>query len=262
MRLTERFPLVYEARVAQLRCHRILRDAFRRTRFAHLRAPEQLPVELMRHQSILRRQLGNTDPQLQENKIVNLRLATAPMNGVLIRPGETFSFWRLVGNTTARNGYLPGLILKYGEADVGVGGGVCQLSNLLYWMALHTPLTVVERHHHSFDAFPDMLRVLPFGTGACVFYNYVDLRLHNSTDLTFQILVRVTDQHLQGAIHADREWSKRYRVTERNHRFVTQGDKRFRANEVWRLHLDRASGETVVEEQLMRNFCEVKYDLL
>ncbi|HWI66217.1 MAG TPA: VanW family protein [Symbiobacteriaceae bacterium] len=261
MRLTERFPALYHLRVAQLRLHRILRDTVRGTRFARTRAPGQLPVGLMRHQSVLRRQLGNVDPQLQENKVTNLRIATATMDGLLIRPGETFAFWERVGMTTARKGYLPGLLLRYGEADVGVGGGVCQLSNLLYWMALHTPLQVVERHHHSFDAFPDSLRVLPFGTGACVFYNYVDLRLYNPTELTFQINVRVTEEHLKGSITADQEWPLAYRVVERNHRFVEQNGRRYRENEVWRLVTHRASGELAVEEMLMHNFCEVKYEL-
>jgi vancomycin resistance protein VanW len=235
---------------------------FRRTRFAIDRSPEELPFLLMRHQSLLRRQLGSTDPQLQENKIVNLRIATNTMDGVLIRPGETFSFWRLIGNTTARKGYLPGLILKYGEAGSGIGGGICQLSNLLYWMALHTPLAVAERHHHSFDPFPDMLRVIPFGTGACVFYNYVDLRLHNPTDLTFQIRVRVTADHLKGTISASREWPLLYHMEERNHRFVAQAGRNYRENEVWRIHLDRGTGQPVAEELLMHNFCEVKYGLL
>jgi len=46
---------------------------------------------------VLRRTLGNVDLQLQENKAVNLSLAAPHINGVLIRPGETFSFWHLVG---------------------------------------------------------------------------------------------------------------------------------------------------------------------
>ena len=50
-----------------------------------------------------------------------------------------------------------------------MGGGLCQLANLLYWMALHTPLAVVERHHHSFDPFPDENRTLPSGRAAVSF---------------------------------------------------------------------------------------------
>jgi vancomycin resistance protein VanW len=75
--------------------------------------------------------------------------------------------------------------LSFGEARSGIGGGICQLSNLIHWMAIHSPLVVVERSNHSFDPFPDEGRVLPFGSGAAIFYNYVDLVLHNPTDRVF-----------------------------------------------------------------------------
>ena len=119
--------------------------------------------------------------------------------------------------------------------------------------------SALDRHHHTFDPFPDMLRVIPFGTGACVYYNYVDLRFHNPTDLTFQVHVRVAEEHLKGSLYADREWPLTYRLQEREHRFVRTGDKVFRENEVWRLDMDRATNKQVGEERLMRNFCEVKY---
>ena len=72
-------------------------------------------------------------------------------------------------------------MLSHGEVRVGTGGGLCQLANMLYWLALHTPLVIKERHHHSFDLFPDDRRVIPFGTGTSVFYNYVDLQFYNPT---------------------------------------------------------------------------------
>ena len=45
------------------------------------------------------------------------------------------------------------MVLHYGSFQTGIGGGLCQLSNLIYWMTLHTPLTVTERYRHSFDVF-------------------------------------------------------------------------------------------------------------
>ena len=90
-------------------------------------------------------------------------------------------------------------------AEARNGGGICQLANLLYWMTLHTPLVVTERHHHSFDPFPDSGRTLPFGSGASVYYNYVDLRMYNPTSHSFQIKVWLTDKHLKGAIFSNEE---------------------------------------------------------
>lgn len=193
--------------------------------------------------------------------MVNLRLAVAAMDGVLVRPGETFSFWRLVGEPSARKGYIEGLQLSRGEVRTGVGGGLCQLANLLYWMALHTPLEVVERHHHSFDPFPDDRRVLPFGSGASVFYNYVDLRFHNPSELTFQVRVRVGDRHLEGSFRCDGLPPLTYTVFEREHRFFRDGERNFRTNEIWRRACERATGREVGVERLLRNLAEVKYEI-
>ena len=71
--------------------------------------------------------------------------------------------------------------LSDGARGAGVGGGICQLANLLHWMVLHSPLTVVERSEHSFDPFPDNGRVLPWGVGCSIAYNYVDLVVRNDT---------------------------------------------------------------------------------
>lgn len=237
----------------------MIKDQFERIQFAMTRAPETLPVVVKRHQSLLRRRLGSVPAHLQENKIVNLRLASAPMDAILIRPGETFSFWRLVGNTTARKGYLPGLELRNGEAAVGIGGGVCQLANLLHWMVLHSPLEMVERHHHSFDPFPDDRRALPFGTGASVFYNYFDFRFHNPTTQTFQVRVLVDEEHLKGLLASEKEWPFAYHIEERNHCFLRENGRNYRSNEIWRRVVEKRTGQTIRVEQLMRNFSEVKY---
>ncbi|MEK7855095.1 MAG: VanW family protein [Acidobacteriota bacterium] len=178
-----------------------------------------------------------------------------------IKPGETFSFWRQVGEATAEKGYCEGMQLSRGEVVRGVGGGLCQLANLLYWMALHTPLEIAERHHHSFDPFPDENRVLPFGSGAGVFYNYIDLRFFNPTEMTFQIKLWLTAQHLKGAILSDQETPHSYHVFEKNHRFLQRDGGNFRENEIWREVVDRRTGNRIGEEMLVKNFAEVKYEL-
>ena len=59
---------------------------------------------------------------LQHNKVINLRLAVARLDGVLIRPGETFSFCRLVGRTTRRRGYVEGMMLEEGDTALARAG--------------------------------------------------------------------------------------------------------------------------------------------
>jgi len=258
-RLSDIHPIVYKTRIRQKRLFRQLNDFSAGKRFASGILPTDLAYSCKKHQSLLRRRLGNSDPQLQENKVRNLRIACPAIDGLLIRPGETFSFWNRLGEATADKGYCEGMQLSRGEVVRGVGGGLCQLANLLYWMALHTPLAVVERHHHSFDPFPDENRVLPFGSGAGVFYNYIDLRFYNPTDITFQLKLWITGHHLKGSIRSDRETPQSYHILEKNHRFLREGGKVFRANEIWRRSYDRMTGNLVGEEMLVKNFAEVKY---
>jgi len=262
LRLSEIHPIFYHARIEQKRLFRAITDFTNRNQFAKTRdLTTTFPFTCKKHQSLLRRKLGNSDPQLQENKITNLKIATSKIDGVIIRPGETFSFWKLVGRTTKSKGYIEGMQLKMGEVKTGIGGGICQLANLLYWMALHTPLVVVERHHHSFDPFPDSGRTLPFGSGASVFYNYVDLRFYNPTNQSFQIKVWVTDKHLKGAIYTDTEMPCSYHIEERNHQFLQKDGKNYRQNEIWRKTYDKVTGQMIKEELLIENFSEVKYPI-
>jgi len=134
--------------------------------FARTRSVSALPYLHFEHKTPLLRKLRDVDMQLQYNKITNLKIAAKCIDGILIRPGEVFSYWRLIGNPTARRGFLDGMILQNGKFHAGVGGGLCQLSNLIFWSSLHTPLTVTERHRHGYDVFPDSNRTQPFGSGA------------------------------------------------------------------------------------------------
>lgn len=101
----------------------------------------------------------------QENKVTNLKLAVKRLDGLILYPGETFSYWKRIGKPTARKGYKEGMVLFLGQIGGDIGGGLCQLSNLIFWMTLHTPLTVTERYRHSHDVFPDANRTQPFGSG-------------------------------------------------------------------------------------------------
>ncbi|MBO9608670.1 MAG: VanW family protein [Paenibacillaceae bacterium] len=260
-KLFQYFPFLYRARVAYLIFKRHLQDTFSTIKFAKIRTEETLPHTCKKHQSLLRRKLGSSDPILQENKITNLRLSIRHVNGIIIRPGETFSFWKLIGKTTADKGYIEGLLLSHGDVKTGVGGGLCQLANLLFWLSLHTPLTIRERHHHSFDPFPDDQRTLPFGSGASVFYNYIDLRFHNQTDQSIQFKVWLTDEHLKGSVHIEAEWPFSYHVFEKNHAFRKAEGKNYRQNEIWRSTIDKKTGNEINQERLIANYSEVRYEL-
>ncbi len=221
-----------------------------------------LPVVVKEHQSFLLRKLKNVDMYLQHNKVTNLRLAIAPVNGVIIKPGECFSLWKLVGRPTARRGFKEGMTLSNGQVTKGVGGGLCQLGNLLYWMVIHSPLTVTKRWRHSYDVFPDVNRKIPFGSGATLAYNYIDLQLKNETETTFQLNLWLTDTHLKGCIRASKEMNKTYSVYEENHTFQQQWWGGYtRHNEIWRTVENSKTGE-INKELITENHAVMMYNPL
>jgi vancomycin resistance protein VanW len=259
-RLTERHRWLYPLAVRVHRVRRHLAWLVSDARWARrAKGTPGLPVRVKKHGSLLLRELSPDEMALQHNKVVNLRLASARTDGVVIRPGETFSFNKLVGNCTRRKGYVVGMRLSNGDATAGVGGGICQLANLLHWMFLHSPLTVVERSEHSFDPFPDKNRVLPWGVGCSIVWNYVDLVVRNDTDLTFQVRTWVDERHLRGELRADQPIEHSYRVAARDEEFVRVEDRVWRRNEIWRTLIDRRTGDVVGDELVKRNCAVVKY---
>lgn len=240
---------------------RFLRDLLKGEKFACCRQEESLPWVVMAHRSTLLRRLAGVDMQLQRNKVTNLALAIRELDGILLRPGETLSFWRRVGRPTAKRGFLRGLTIRSGRPDADVGGGLCQLANLLHWLALHSPLTVTELHHHTDALFPDSGRRVPFGTGTSVFYNNVDYRVRNDTGDTYQYRIWLEEEDLCGELRCSSRPAARLRIRERDHHYRKEADGNwYRCSEIWRLELDRDTGETLKEELVFRNHSRVLYD--
>jgi vancomycin resistance protein VanW len=197
------------------------------------------------HSSFLMRQLKSVDMQLQYNKVRNLELAIEKINGIIVNPGETFSFWKIVGRPTKTKGYLEGLVLENGKISKGIGGGICQLGNLIYWMLLHTSLEVTERWRHSYDVFPDTDRKIPFGSGATLSYNYIDLQFTNITQKPFQLHIWLDNTFLFGEILSDTEEDFLYEVCESDHKFIQQwwgGYMRY--NKLWKIKKNRRTCDT------------------
>ena len=110
---------------------RDIHDRFSGEIFARTRNTVPFSAVVKSHSSNALRRLEGVDMELQRNKLVNLRLASAQINWLVVQPGETFSFWKLVGEPSAKRGYLDGLVISAGKIGRGVGGGLCQLAHLL-----------------------------------------------------------------------------------------------------------------------------------
>ena len=253
-------PLTYAISARKEILLRHVKDLAGRERFAKRRDPAPFPVIVKSHASLLLRRLNGVDMKLQENKVKNIALACARINGTVVDPGEVFSFWRAVGNPTKRKGYEKGLVIAKTGFVADYGGGLCQMANMIHWLVLNSPLTVTELHHHSDALFPDDRRRVPFGTGTSVCFNNVDYRFKNTTDRPVQILVWIENGELCGELRAPKAFPDRYRLVEENHHFRREGEKFYRISQVFRIVTDRASGEFKAKELILDNHSEVMYD--
>jgi len=254
-------PLLYTVIVCFRRIERRFEWLLDKHRYSNERIKGKLECRVKKHQSVLVRKLScDNDYQLQLNKVDNLKIIIKQLDGILIYPGETFSFCKIVGKPTRRKGFKLGMELSRGCAWPGIGGGICQASNLIYWFALHSPLEVIERHHHSFDPFPDQGRIIPFASGATVMYNYRDLRLRNNTPHIFQFKLWLDKKCLNGELRCSKRLRYSYSVYEKNHRFEQKNNQFFRSNELWRRIIDKENGgKTIDHEFVTSNYAEVKY---
>lgn len=254
-------PFTYKISVLKCRTVKRIKNVLSGQRFAREKSNEKLPVVIYKHNSLIRRTLGNVNAELQNNKAVNLSIAAPKVTNVIIKPGEVFSFWKLVGSTTKRKGYKTGLTISKAATAEGVGGGMCQATNLIHWMILHTPLKIVEHHHHDgFDLFPDFNRQVPFGTGTSIVYNYLDYRFKNNTDATFQLVLYVNETHLCGELRATKNLENLYHIETEDEHFVRDGENVYRKGKVYRNTTDKCTGNIIKRELIRENHAKVMYD--
>lgn len=114
-----------------------------------------------------------------EGKLANIALGAARLDAVVVGPGETFSFWALVGRPSAAAGFAIGRSIRGGVTGGEIGGGLCQVSGIAYEAGLRAGLAVVERHPHSRDLYTEEERFTPLGLDATVVWPWKDLRLVN-----------------------------------------------------------------------------------
>ncbi len=209
------------------------------------------------HQSLILRPLSGVDMRLR----INLQLAIQHLDKMVIQPKETFSIWKNVGRPTHSKGYLEGLILNQGKIESGTGGGLCQLGNLLYWIFAHSPLTITERYRHGFDVFPDVNRKVPFGAGATLSYNYIDLQAFNPTENSFQILLNLNDKYLVGELYSQKPIYSQFKIEERDARIQQQYWGGYtRHNRIIQIE-EKANGE-IIEKELASNHAIMMYNPL
>ena len=130
-------------------------------------------------------------------------------------------------------------------------------------MTLHSPLSIKERWRHSYDVFPDVNRTLPFGSGATLSYNYIDLQIENKTNHQYQLCLWLTNEQLCGEIRSDTESIYRYEIIEKNHLITGPIAGRYmRQNQLFRQIYDSSTNQLLNEEFVTENFALMMYSPL
>lgn len=112
-----------------------------------------------------------------KNRIFNINVASERFNGVLIKPGEEFSFVKILGEVDGEHGYLPELVIKRDRTEPEFGGGICQVSTTAFRAAINSGLKITMRTNHAYP----VAYYNPQGMDATVYVPRPDLRFLNDT---------------------------------------------------------------------------------
>lgn len=116
------------------------------------------------------------------NRISNVKMACAKIDGVILMPGQVFSYNETVGKREESAGWLPAPAYANGEVRQEAGGGICQVSSTLYNAVMYADLEVVERQCHQFQ-----VGYLPWGMDATVSWGWPDFKFRNNNQYPIKI---------------------------------------------------------------------------
>jgi len=133
-------------------------------------------------------------PNDTEARDDNIKLACKTLNGTVIKSGDEFSLWDVLGCPTEETGYEKAkTFTSDGEVIQSYGGGICQLSTTIYNAVLKVDgLEITERHEHS--------REVPYiedGKDAAVSYGNSDLKFKNNLDYDVRINAEVENRKVK-----------------------------------------------------------------
>ena len=125
-------------------------------------------------------------------RVNNINLATEKINGIILMPGETFSYNGTVGERTIGRGFQEAAAYSNGEVVQEVGGGICQVSSTLYCASLYSRMTIVDRTNHYFR-----VTYLPLGQDATVSWDEPDFKFRNDREYPVKIVAWCDNDAMQ-----------------------------------------------------------------
>ena len=179
----------------------------------------------------------------------NLQLACRRLNGYVIMPKAVVSFSEIVGEGSAKNGFVNGRVLYRDEVRYEPGGGLCQASTTLFNALLAAGFIIVERHRHL-----QPVTYVPLGLDATIRYGKKDLKMKNPFQQRFRIEATLSDKSLLIALKSDNPLPYRYElVTEEEEIEIPLVDKSRPVRQGVSVYVSRRklSGNTIQESTLL-----------
>lgn len=127
-----------------------------------------------------------------KNRRHNIGVGSSKFQGILVGPGDEFSFVKILGNVGPKEGYLPELVIKKGETVPEYGGGLCQVSTTAFRAAVQAGLEITERQNHAYP----VKYYSPQGTDATIYPPHPDFRFKNNTPAYILIQTRIKGNKL------------------------------------------------------------------
>lgn len=255
--ITEIFPFLLPIRKLQRKLFFYIKMHFDENKYSKEKG-ELLKYETFKTKIALVNENSGFPIEYQINKVHNVKLASRNVNRVIIKPNEVFSFWKLVRGADKYEKYKDGLSLIDGEIVGSYGGGLCQLSNMLFLMFLNTPLTIMERHSHRVQKIQQKDSLL--GIDSSVAEGWLDLKVRNDTQITFQIDIDFDEDYMYGKIYSDTENRFHYEIYNMDVDYIKTGEKILEKAKVYKRTTNKVNREAQVE-LLYENKTEIGYQL-
>ena len=118
----------------------------------------------------------------ESNRNTNLHLACEAVNGMILYPGDVFSYNDTLGKRTAEKGYKPAPMYKENETVMGIAGGICQVSSAIYYCSMLSDMEILTRKNHGFVS-----TYVPLGMDAAISWGSLDFRLKNTSEYPIKI---------------------------------------------------------------------------
>lgn len=142
---------------------------------AEVTVPEVTVEELSSNMGLVADTHSTTTSDSNRNH--NISTACSTMDGYYLLPGQSFSFNGVIGERTEAAGYMEAGVIQGGRSDTGLGGGICQVSTMLYQSVVKSDLQVDARSPHSWPS-----SYVQVGTDAAVDYGNLDFAFTNTSD--------------------------------------------------------------------------------